>query len=125
MTIYKIHGITDEVTTCDCCGKSKLSRTVGLENESGEVLYFGTTCAARALRQKGKSDVIVQRAMRLQRIRPVADFVSSNMHKGITAAVTAGKEYAATISKDISVSGYDSWGKVNIDGVGARIEVFA
>ena len=125
MTTYKIHGITDEVTTCDCCGKSKLARTVGLENEAGNVLYFGTTCAARALRQRGKSDVIVQRAIRLQRIRPVADFVSSNMHRGISYAVAAGKEYAANISKDISVSGYESWGKVNVDGVGARIEVFA
>lgn len=40
-------GITDSVTTCDCCGKANLARTVAMELDSGEVVHYGTTCAAR------------------------------------------------------------------------------
>ena len=44
-------GTTDEVTTCDCCGKADLKLTVAImDDERGETLYFGTTCAARALK---------------------------------------------------------------------------
>lgn len=48
-------GTSDEVDACDCCGKSDLKRTVAIQdNDSGETLYFGTTCAARALKQTVK-----------------------------------------------------------------------
>jgi len=48
-------GTSDEVDACDCCGKSDLKSTVAiLDNDSGETLYFGTTCAARALKQTVK-----------------------------------------------------------------------
>lgn len=42
-------GWTDEVTACDLCGKSDLKSTAALALESGEVVYYGCTCAARAL----------------------------------------------------------------------------
>lgn len=51
---FRIVGTTDEVTACDCCGKSKLKSTVELfelDADGDEVagpLYFGVTCAARA-----------------------------------------------------------------------------
>jgi len=122
---YTVHGITDEITTCDCCGKSKLARTVGLENEAGEVLYFGTTCAARAMKQSSKADLIVAKAKRLQRLRPVEQVVRAALPNGIAAAVKAGKAAAANIGKDVSVSGFESWGQVNIDANGARIVVSA
>jgi hypothetical protein len=44
----KILGINDEVTTCECCGKTNLKKTVVLGTETGELRY-GTSCAARAL----------------------------------------------------------------------------
>jgi len=48
-------GTSDEVDACDCCGKSDLKSTVAIQdNDSGETLYFGTTCAARALKQTVK-----------------------------------------------------------------------
>ena len=52
----KLLGITDEVTTCDCCGKENLKRTfaISLDGDSDPV-YFGSTCGARALRGKGYS----------------------------------------------------------------------
>ncbi|MYT71187.1 MULTISPECIES: hypothetical protein [unclassified Streptomyces] len=53
---WQIKGITDECTTCECCGRSNLRRTVALcpldaeGNEGGGVSYYGTACAADTLR---------------------------------------------------------------------------
>lgn len=53
MSGWKIKGITDDTTECECCGRINLRRTVALApldaegNEDGEVSYFGTSCAAR------------------------------------------------------------------------------
>ena len=51
MKRYTYLGTSDEVTTCDCCGKSELKSTVAIsDDEQGETLYFGSTCAAKALK---------------------------------------------------------------------------
>jgi len=42
-------GTSDEVTTCEHCGKRELKGTVALSIDDGEPVYFGATCAARAL----------------------------------------------------------------------------
>lgn len=55
MTAYRILGSNDEVTTCECCGRSGLKKTVVLTNGEQEVRY-GTECAARAMKV-GKRDV--------------------------------------------------------------------
>lgn len=48
-------GTTDEVETCDCCGKSNLKVTVALLfPQADEPVYFGTTCAAHALSRPAK-----------------------------------------------------------------------
>ena len=49
--------ITDTVTTCDCCGKSDLARTVAMLTDSGELVHYGTTCAAR---NSGKTSKIIR-----------------------------------------------------------------
>jgi hypothetical protein len=47
---FEYLGTTDEVTTCDCCGKSNLKKTVVIRDfEGSEELYYGVTCAAKAL----------------------------------------------------------------------------
>lgn len=47
MARFQVIGISDEVLACDCCGKTNLKRTVVIQdNETSEVKYFGTTCAA-------------------------------------------------------------------------------
>ena len=53
--MYKVLGISDEVTVCECCGRTNLKKTVVLSNGDGEVRY-GTECAARAMKIK-KGDV--------------------------------------------------------------------
>jgi hypothetical protein len=53
MKRYRILGTTDDVTTCDCCGRENLKKTVALAaldadgNEIGTV-YYGVDCAAKA-----------------------------------------------------------------------------
>lgn len=55
---YRIKGTTDDVTTCDRCGKPELKGTVVLEaldadgNGDG-IVYFGSTCAGRVFGRKG------------------------------------------------------------------------
>lgn len=44
---HKILGWTEEVTACDCCGKSGLKGTFGVELDGGEVLNYGSTCVTR------------------------------------------------------------------------------
>lgn len=49
MTTYRVIGTTEEVNHCECCGRQDLKRTVALlDNETGDITYFGTTCAANA-----------------------------------------------------------------------------
>lgn len=51
---FVIMGIVDDVTTCECCGRSNLKRTVMLGETDADgnvenVTYYGTGCAAVAL----------------------------------------------------------------------------
>jgi hypothetical protein len=54
MKAYTVKGTTDEVTTCELCGRDELKGTVVLVsldadgNPDGEPSYFGTSCAAKA-----------------------------------------------------------------------------
>lgn len=52
MSYLKAIGTTEEITTCDCCGRSDLQLTVIMsEQENGEELHrfhYGRTCAAKA-----------------------------------------------------------------------------
>jgi len=63
MIRYTFLGTSDDHTTCDCCGKSDLKSTVAVHDiENGTDHFFGTTCAARALKiqvaevRKGTAD---------------------------------------------------------------------
>lgn len=48
----RVLGTMDEITSCDCCGRRDLRSTVALaDTESGDVVHYGVTCAARAMRQ--------------------------------------------------------------------------
>ena len=48
---YRIEGTTDEVTSCDCCGRTRLKHTVALlDTDTDQVRYMGVTCAAHALK---------------------------------------------------------------------------
>ena len=52
--LYKALGTSDDVTTCDLCGRDDLKSTIALQqldidgNAVGEVVYYGSDCGARA-----------------------------------------------------------------------------
>ena len=50
-TQFKVVG-TSDYPVCDCCGKTNLSRAIGIENEFGETFNVGVICASKILRQK-------------------------------------------------------------------------
>lgn len=51
MANAKLLGINDDVTTCECCGKSGLKKTVVIElGDCGSMVHYGTQCAAKLLR---------------------------------------------------------------------------
>ena len=50
----KFLGNTDDVTTCECCGRKDLKSTVALSINEGDAVYYGIDCAARALARDAK-----------------------------------------------------------------------
>ena len=128
--IYAIHGTTDEVTVCACCGKKNLRNTVVLEVvegvNAGDIMHFGSHCAARALGQsKSKAELIVIQAKRRAKVQPIVDFVKENINRGIDAIKDDAKAIAKVNKIDATVSGFDSWGLMNIDYNGGRVVVSA
>lgn len=47
---FTVRGISDK-SECDVCGKTNLKLTIVIESEDGELLHYGSDCAARTLRQ--------------------------------------------------------------------------
>jgi hypothetical protein len=80
MTIpYKILGVSDDITTCDNCGKTNLKRTVALEKD-GHVVHFGTDCAGRAcgkrqdiVKANAEGVAFAQRLLKLQKTKGYKD----------------------------------------------------
>ena len=56
--------ITDEVTTCECCGRSELKATVAMQLSDGGILFYGRTCAAR---NSGKTSQQITKEVRAER----------------------------------------------------------
>jgi len=50
----KLLGITDSITTCDCCGKTNLKKTFVCQNDNGNINYYGCDCYARLMGIKPK-----------------------------------------------------------------------
>lgn len=45
---YRVLGFTEEITSCDCCGREDLKGTLCLENiHTGTINYFGSVCGAK------------------------------------------------------------------------------
>ena len=85
----KVLGITDEVTSCSCCGRTGLKSTVAIDAH-GEVVYYGRTCATR---HTGKeANVITKEAFSAQKERKRAaraEFEASAEEKAFNDAVKA------------------------------------
>lgn len=64
----KALGTDDSVTTCDCCGRVNLKFTVTMQLDGGEVVHYGTTCAAR---NTGKTQPVIAREIRDEKRRRI------------------------------------------------------
>ncbi len=67
-TDYRVRGTTDDVTTCEKCGKIELKGTVILDvldadGNAEEVTYVGTTCAAKMTGRRTTGAKIRQQAV--------------------------------------------------------------
>ena len=60
--MVKYLGIDTDCHVCDCCGKGNLKKTVALDFD-GEVQYYGTVCAGKALGYKTKTPAEVKAAV--------------------------------------------------------------
>lgn len=49
---YRILGTTDEITTCECCGRTDLKKTIVLDDYEGNISHYGETCAAKLMKMK-------------------------------------------------------------------------
>lgn len=45
----KIIGHSDTFTSCDCCGRKGLKKTIMLSDSNGAIFHCGTSCAAMAV----------------------------------------------------------------------------
>lgn len=54
MKIFAVLGTTNDITTCEHCGRTDLKHTIVLDaldadgNRTGDISYYGATCGARA-----------------------------------------------------------------------------
>lgn len=65
---FRYLGVTDECVQCEKCGKADLRTTIMIVpldvegNDDGDPVYYGSTCAARALGVKGGGRAALQSA---------------------------------------------------------------
>ncbi len=64
----KLVGITDEITTCDCCGKTNLKKTFAVMDDDGNVNYYGSECYARLMGIRPKDSRIRLDGALIQRV---------------------------------------------------------
>lgn len=62
MSKQKIAGITNDVTTCECCGRDDLKKTIVLMDTEGNIKYYGSNCAASALKSRASKSEIEKQA---------------------------------------------------------------
>lgn len=94
-TTYRVHGVSDDTDTCEVCGKSELRSVIMLavldaDGETGELIYAGSTCAARMMAQRGKR-------VTATRVRYAADAAANVMDRA--------REFADEF-RAITVNGY-------------------
>lgn len=61
--VYRNLGFTEDVTSCDCCGRIDLKGTYAIEDtQSGGVSYLGCVCAANRMNWSKKEFVTKYKA---------------------------------------------------------------
>ena len=93
-------GVTEEITSCDCCGKSELLCTVAMQTEDGEVVYYGRTCASRhsgrkveaMVSEKKKQDAVMRAAINIRiKQSPLYHALQAKFAQRVNAKLPPGK----------------------------------
>lgn len=104
----KLLGTTDETTTCECCGKPNLKKTVVLETEDGGEVRYGVDCAAKALlgkKSRSNRNTIIARAQAVSMLqRLLAKGVEPNAACSLVVGRT-GYEFYVDAGREINVNG--------------------
>ena len=80
--MINVLGSSDEVTTCERCGKSNLKLTVILDID-GDVVHYGADCAAQTIfSKKSFKDVVTKQAA-------LINVIKKAFAKGIDATTIA------------------------------------
>lgn len=53
----KVLGYTDEITTCDCCGKRNLKGSFAIETDAGKHVFYGSVCVNKVYGTKRAKDI--------------------------------------------------------------------
>lgn len=61
-----VHGIDEDVTECEHCGRVNLKYTVAISTDGGPIVHFGRYCAATALRVGRASITAAIKAYRVE-----------------------------------------------------------
>jgi len=66
----RVHGYTDEITVCDCCGKRNLKGTFGVETDDGQILHYGSVCVNKVYGKKRGTEMTARAKLisRLERL---------------------------------------------------------
>lgn len=117
---YNLLGITDEVTVCECCGRSDLKKTLVLD-DGGATVYYGSECGARAMKttvNKVRRDVTAlrqQEQLKARRERHIRRNREADKWDRFLDEMT-GKPGASTLEKVRLLGGigaasklYESW----------------
>ena len=95
-------GIDDSVTVCDCCGKSGLKSTVTMELDDGEIVHYGSTCAAR---NTGKAPKVINSEIRqeaervraaiaaAERVHPACSAYQAKLQDAYRLNIRPGREF--------------------------------
>lgn len=111
-----ILGISDEVTTCECCGKSGLKRTVVISCGDG-MKFYGTSCASRSF--KTPQDTIKKTAAMFETaVRITKSFGLTAAKIGMTIATSKARQ---AIESALRSAGFAKTTEEQIDAVLARI----
>lgn len=94
----RILGINDDVTTCECCGKTNLKCTVVLETNAGGQVHFGRQCAAKAMLGNKKASSVSQ----VEKLAKSITFAQKWMKSTV-------KHTAEVVAKSINVWGSPCW----------------
>ena len=93
---FVFQGITDEVTVCDCCGKTGLKSTVVFD-VAGDLVHYGSTCAARNTGRKLTVWVSEKKAKDEERRKEIRAIIwNSDEQKAYNAKLAEGHKLKLT-----------------------------